>query len=110
MAVDGLPTYAIVSPVRDEAADFARTAGTVIAQTHRPTRWVVVDDGSTDGTRELAERYAAEHDWSVVIDSGQSHERARGAPIVRAFQRGRAKLDEGPEITVKLDGDLFLPA
>src|SRR3712207_6677629 len=110
MPPDGLPTYALVSPVRDEAADFARTAESILAQTHRPLRWVVVDDGSTDGTREIAQRYADEHDWIVVVDSGQAHERARGAPIVRAFTRGLDELDERPDITVKLDGDLFLPA
>jgi glycosyltransferase involved in cell wall biosynthesis len=71
---------------------------------------VVVDDGSTDGTRELAERFAAGNDWIDVLDSGAAHDRARGAPIVRAFQRGLDSLSERPEIVVKLDGDLFLPA
>ena len=105
-----LPTYAVVTPVRDEADNFARTAESLVAQTHRPQQWVIVDDGSTDGTRELAEHYAAEHDWIGVIDSGAEHDRARGAPIVRAFQRGCDSLRERPEIVVKLDGDLFLPA
>jgi len=105
-----LPTYAVVTPVRDEADHFARTAESIVSQTHRPQQWVVVDDGSTDGTRELAERYAAEHDWIEVIAAGAEHERARGAPIVRAFQRGYGALREQPEVVVKLDGDLFLPA
>ncbi|MDQ3992439.1 MAG: glycosyltransferase family 2 protein [Actinomycetota bacterium] len=104
-----LPTYAVVTPVRDEADHFARTAESLISQTHRPRQWIVVDDGSTDGTRELAERYAAEHDWIEVIAADGSHERARGAPIVRAFQRGCAALAEQPEVVVKLDGDLYLP-
>jgi len=105
-----LPTYAVVTPVRDEADHFARTAESIVSQTHRPQQWVVVDDGSTDGTRELAERYAAEHDWIEVIAPDVEHERARGAPIVRAFQRGYGALREQPEVVVKLDGDLFLPA
>jgi glycosyltransferase involved in cell wall biosynthesis len=108
-AMPALPTYAVVTPVRDEAEHFARTADSLVAQTHRPAQWVVVDDGSTDGTRELAERYAAEHDWIEVLESGADHDRARGAPIVRAFQQGCAALSERPEVVVKLDGDLFLP-
>jgi glycosyltransferase involved in cell wall biosynthesis len=104
-----LPTYAVVTPVRDEAEHFARTAESIVSQTHRPQQWVVVDDGSTDGTREVAERYAAEHDWIDVISAEGTHERARGAPIVRAFQRGCGVLREQPEVVVKLDGDLFLP-
>ena len=105
-----LPTYAVVTPVRDEVDHFARTAESIVSQTHRPQQWVVVDDGSTDGTRELADRYAAEHDWIDVIAADAEHERARGAPIVRAFQRGCATLRDRPDVVVKLDGDLFLPA
>lgn len=105
----GLPTYAVVTPVRDEAEHFARTAESIVSQTHRPQQWVVVDDGSTDGTREVAERYAAQHDWIDVIAGDGEHERARGAPIVRAFQRGCDVLREQPDVVVKLDGDLFLP-
>jgi poly-beta-1,6-N-acetyl-D-glucosamine synthase len=104
-----LPTYAVVTPVRDEADHFARTAESIVSQTHRPQQWVVVDDGSTDGTREAAERYAAAHEWIDVISAEGAHERARGAPIVRAFQRGCDALREQPEVVVKLDGDLFLP-
>lgn len=105
-----LPDYAVISPVRDEAEYLARTADSMIGQTHRPTEWVIVDDGSTDDTRAIAERYAAEHDWIRVIDSGSSHERARGAPIVRAFNAGLAVLRRRPEVLVKMDGDLFLPS
>jgi len=102
-----LPTYAVVSPVRDEAEHLARTADCLVAQTHRPLQWVIVDDGSTDGTGDIARSYAAAHDWIRVVAGGDRHERARGAPIVRAFKRGRAALDVDPDITVKLDGDLF---
>lgn len=105
-----LPRYAVVTPVRDEAEHFARTANSMVAQTHRPQRWVVVDDGSTDGTRELAERFAAEHDWIRVISTGTRERRARGGPIVRAFEAGRRTLEERPDFVVKMDGDLFVPA
>jgi glycosyltransferase involved in cell wall biosynthesis len=104
-----LPTYAVVTPVRDEADHLARTAESLISQAHRPQQWVIVDDGSTDGTREIAERYSSEHDWIDVIDSGAAHERARGAPIVRAFERGMESLRAPADVVVKLDGDLFLP-
>jgi hypothetical protein len=105
-----LPSYAVVTPVRDEAEHFGRTAASLVAQTHPPAQWVVVDDGSTDGTRAIAETFAAQHEWITVISSGQTHERARGAPIVRAFEAGRSRLRDRPDITVKLDADLFLPA
>jgi biofilm PGA synthesis N-glycosyltransferase PgaC len=105
-----LPRYAVISPVRDEAAHLERTARSMVAQTHRPLRWVIVDDGSTDGTRAIAERFSAEHDWIRVVAMEAREGRARGAPIVRAFEAGRRALDERPDFVVKMDGDLFVPA
>lgn len=110
MSTAELPSYAIVSPVKNEAEDFARTARSLIAQTHRPTRWVIVDDDSTDATRAIAEGYAREHDWITVISSGQQEQRARGGKVVRVFNVGLAELGQLPAFVVKMDGDLFLPA
>jgi biofilm PGA synthesis N-glycosyltransferase PgaC len=105
-----LPSYSVISPVRDEANYLDVTAASLVSQTHRPLRWVIVDDGSIDETRAIAERWAAEHPWITVISSDRRHERARGAPIVAAFKRGLCELEQRPEVVVKLDGDLFLPA
>lgn len=99
-----------MSPVKDEAEHLPLTARALIEQSHLPVQWVIVDDGSTDATPAIAEALAAEHDWITVVRPGGSAERARGAPIVRAFDAGVATLRERPEVVVKLDGDLFLPA
>jgi glycosyltransferase involved in cell wall biosynthesis len=101
--------YAVITPVRDEARHLPRLAEALDAQQLRPERWVIVDDGSTDGTRELAAELARRHDWVVAVDSGASHERARGAPIVEAFRTGLGRLDGDPDFVVKLDGDLYVP-
>src|SRR4051794_28445183 len=108
MPTPELPRYAVISPVRDEAAHLARTAEALLAQTHRPSTWVIVDDGSTDSTRAIADDYARRHDWIRVIGAPADHRRARGAPIVRAFKAGLATVQDPPEIVVKLDGDLYL--
>lgn len=105
-----LPSYAIVSPVRDEVDHLPRTAASLLAQTHRPLQWVLADDGSTDGTLALAESLADNHDWITTVRTGETHKRARGARVVRAFEKGCLRLQTRPDVTVKLDGDLFLPA
>jgi poly-beta-1,6-N-acetyl-D-glucosamine synthase len=105
-----LPSYAVVTPMRDEAQHLPRTIESLVAQRHRPACWVIVDDGSTDGSTEIAERAAREHRWITVLRAPASHARARGAPIVRAFNTGLAAVGARPEFVVKLDADLFLPA
>jgi biofilm PGA synthesis N-glycosyltransferase PgaC len=104
-----LPAYAVVTPVKDEAEHLARTAATMLAQTHRPVQWVIVDDGSADGTRALAESFARSEPWIRAVGSAADGERARGGRVVRAFEHGRAQIDEPHELVVKLDGDIELP-
>ena len=45
--------YVVISPVRDEEAYLTFTINSMIAQTVRPSEWVIVNDGSTDGTAAI---------------------------------------------------------
>jgi poly-beta-1,6-N-acetyl-D-glucosamine synthase len=103
------PSYSIISPVRDEARHIRRTLEAIVAQTHRPSEWVIVDDGSTDGTPDIVSEYVADYPWIRLIRSGLEGRRARGSRIVEAFNRGRSELRRRPDVTVKMDGDLYLP-
>ena len=42
--------YAAVTPVRDEEDNLRRLAESMLDQTYKPVAWIVVDNGSTDGT------------------------------------------------------------
>ena len=44
-------SYALITPVRSERANLERLAGVLAGQTIRPTRWIIVDNGSDDGHR-----------------------------------------------------------
>ena len=49
-----LPDVAVVIPLYNGARWIRQTLDAVVAQTHRPREVVVVDDGSTDGSAEIA--------------------------------------------------------
>ena len=51
--------YCIVTSVRDEQEFIAQTVRSVVAQTITAREWIIVDDGSTDGTTKVAADYAA---------------------------------------------------
>ena len=46
------------TPVRNEADHLEGVASSMAAQHHRPTCWVIVVNGSTDGTEAVANRIA----------------------------------------------------
>ena len=45
-----LPTYVLITPARNEAQYIELTINSVVSQTLRPIKWVIVNDGSTDNT------------------------------------------------------------
>ncbi len=45
-----IPTYILITPARNEAQHLEKTIQSVVRQTALPLRWVIVSDGSTDGT------------------------------------------------------------
>jgi glycosyltransferase involved in cell wall biosynthesis len=51
-----LPSYVLVTPARNEVQFIELTIQSVVAQTMRPLKWVIVSDGSTDGTDEIVSR------------------------------------------------------
>lgn len=102
-----LPTYVIITPVRDEAAHVERTIQSIVEQTIRPAKWIIVDDGSTDGTSAILDSHASLHDWISVIHRVNRGHRVAGGGVVQAFNEGYAQVDGGVwDYIVKLDGDL----
>src|SRR5512136_803454 len=55
-----MAAYVIVTPARNEEDNLDRLAACVRAQTVKPLAWVIVSDGSTDRTDEIARRLTAE--------------------------------------------------
>jgi poly-beta-1,6-N-acetyl-D-glucosamine synthase len=97
--------YVLITPARNEAAFIEQTIKSVVAQTARPLKWVIVSDGSTDGTDDIVQRYA-DHKWIELIRMPERTER-HFAGKVRAFNAGYARVSGLKyDVITSLDADI----
>lgn len=101
-----LPSYVLITPARNEGKSIELTLQSVVAQTVRPIKWIIVSDGSTDGTDEIVRKYAADHSWIELVRMPERLER-NFAGKVQAFNAGhhRAK-DLQYRVIASLDADV----
>jgi len=104
-------SYVVVTPAKNEEKHLRKTIESVVNQTVSPTKWVIVDDGSTDTTFKIIQEYAAKFNWihPVHMDTmGQN--RSGGSKVVKAFYSGLREVNVSDyEFIVKLDADIVLP-
>lgn len=99
--------YFVITPVRNEEKFLPFTIDSLAAQTTKPQRWLIVDDGSTDDTAKIAQSAALKHPWIQVLQRGDRGFRQAGAGVIEAFYQGYRCIEtENWEFLVKLDGDL----
>ena len=106
----GRDTYVLITPARNEAQFIELTIKSVVAQSVRPLKWVIVSDGSTDGTDEIVSKYAAQHDWIALVRKPESKERHFAAKV-DAFNTGYATVQGLQyEVIGNLDADISFEA
>jgi poly-beta-1,6-N-acetyl-D-glucosamine synthase len=101
-----LPKYVLITPARNEAEFIELTLKSMVAQTVPPLRWIIVSDGSTDGTDDLARKYAMDYPWIELLRMPERQER-HFAGKVYAFNAGLAKVADLPyDLIGNLDSDV----
>lgn len=104
--MSALPTYVLITPARNEAQYIELTIKSVVAQTFRPLRWVIVSDGSTDGTDDIVRKYAADQPWMELVRMPERRERDF-AGKVHAFNAGYARMQGlNYDVIGNLDADV----
>jgi glycosyltransferase involved in cell wall biosynthesis len=102
-------TYVLVTPARNEDAFIEATILSVVRQTIRPQKWIIVSDGSTDGTDAIIQRYASEHAWIEFVRMPEHRDRQFAAKA-RCFAAGYEKLQPVAfDLIGNLDADITLP-
>lgn len=100
------PAYVLISPARNEAEFIDKTLHSMVAQTVPPLKWVIVSDGSTDGTDEIVRQYMAGNPWIELVRMPERQER-HFAGKVHAFNAGYERIKSLDfEIIGNLDADV----
>lgn len=102
---------AVAVPFLNERAHLPAFLNSLAAQTRPPESALLVDDGSSDGSAELAESFAAEHEWARLLRRPQrtaERDRLATAKELEAFHWAVAQLPPGWDVVGKLDADLRL--
>lgn len=98
--------YVLITPARNEEAHIEKTIESVVSQTLLPKKWIIVSDGSTDGTDGIVSKYTAGNTWIELIRMPDERDRSFAAKV-SCFNAGYQKIrDIKYDIVGNLDADI----
>ncbi|MEE2827730.1 MAG: glycosyltransferase family 2 protein [Myxococcota bacterium] len=111
-----MSAYALTTPALNERDRLPGLLEDLEAQQLRPSLWLVVDDGSTDGTWEWLVEQAESRDWMEVCPAPETSDEYLGGHVARIKRWGLEQvLARAAELGLELfsvgvlDADLRLP-
>lgn len=100
--------YVVITPAHNEEKFIEKAIFSIIDQKLRPIKWLIVNDGSTDRTKEVVEKYLYENDFIELLNLDRGKDRSFGNKA-RAFNLGVQHLKGVDyEFIGNLDADIFL--
>jgi glycosyltransferase involved in cell wall biosynthesis len=103
---DSMPRIVIISPCRNEEKTLEQTIESMAAQTLLPAQWIVVDDGSTDGTAAILAQAQKRLPWLRVATRVDRGHRKLGGGVIDAFNEGLDQVTIEHDFIAKMDVDL----
>ena len=98
--------YVLITPARNEEEYIENTILSVMAQSVKPKRWVIVSDGSTDATDNIIQKYEKEADFITYLRLDNASQRNFASKIF-TFLAGYKKLrHEKFDLIGNLDADI----
>lgn len=95
-----MPTFSVITATYNRGDMINRTIDSILAQSFKDFEYIIVDDGSTDDTREVVKRYDDERIQYIRLDNNQGANFARNQGIERATGKYISFLDSD---------DIYLP-
>ena len=71
--------YILLTAAKNEGQYIGQTIESVLAQSVLPVKWFIVDDGSTDQTAHIVQRFAARNPFIQLLSSGTNGARSFGS-------------------------------
>lgn len=103
-------SYVAITPARNEVDNLRRLADALQCQTVAPEEWIIVENGSTDGTLELARELQRRIPYVRVVQMSGEERYDRGRAYIRVVHAGVEVISGSPDVVVKLDADVgFAP-
>lgn len=104
----GYSTYVLMTAAYNEEAHIEKTLQAVLSQTVCPVRWVIISDGSTDGTDQIIRGYASQHDFIRFFRRSRAPGHSFGSKVV-ALQAGWKHLEDVRcDFIGNIDGDVSI--
>jgi glycosyltransferase involved in cell wall biosynthesis len=98
--------YALVTPAHNEELHIEKTILSMVSQSILPLKWVIVNDGSTDKTQHIIEKYTRENNWIELVNLPLHNDRQFAAKV-HAFNEGYNKIKNLEfDIIGNLDADI----
>ena len=98
--------YVLITPAHNEERFIRKTLDSMAAQTLLPERWIIVNDGSTDKTADIAADYAQRFPWIQLVHRSPRLDRHFGAKV-HAFNAGLERFGSTDfDIIGNLDADI----
>ena len=101
--------YYIIIPAHNEEQFISLTLQSLVDQTLLPSKIVVINDSSTDKTKEIASQFAEKYAFISVINKTSQAIHLPGSKVIQAFLSGMEFIDENYDFIVKADADLIFP-
>ncbi len=99
-------TLALITAARDEEEFIELTIRSVLRQSVRPMKWIIVSDGSTDRTDEIVNTYVADNRWMELLRMPDRRDRHYEGKAL-GFRTGWERVKNlQPDIVGNLDADI----
>jgi biofilm PGA synthesis N-glycosyltransferase PgaC len=99
--------YVLITPAKNEVANIGKTINSILAQTHKPSQWIIISDGSTDGTDELVQRMTTNLDFVTFVRVEKSEPGKNYCKKVEAIKYGISKINDNEYFYIgNLDADV----